>query len=103
MLPKKDDKFDQVITHLKTTELATMSSKYAQVRIKVVDCQLDAFRGITTLAPNVQASSSNTAVDARLDMGENSHINRHAFTGGLSDDPMLAMADGWESLIEWER
>jgi hypothetical protein len=102
VLPKKDDKFDRVVTHLKTTKLAEISSKYAQVRIQVVEHQLNAFRGIAAVVPNVQASSSNAAVNAGPIVAEDLHTNNYAFTGVLSDDPMLGMVDGWESSIQWE-
>jgi hypothetical protein len=100
--PKKDDKFDQVITHLKTTALAEMSVRYAQVRVRVVDYQLDAFSDIAVFVPNMQASISHTAVDAGSVIDENLHIDNYAFAGVLTDDPMLGMVNGWESSIEWE-
>jgi hypothetical protein len=102
VLPKKDDKFDQVITHLKTTKLAEISSKYAQVRIQVVNYQLNAFRGIAASVSNVQASSSLTTVDGNYFMDENLYINNYAFTGVPSDDPMLNIVDDWESSFQWE-
>jgi hypothetical protein len=102
VLPKKDDKLDQVITHLKTTALAEMSVRYAQVRVRVVDYQLDAFSGIAALGPNMQASFSHNALDVGFVMNENFHIDNYGFAGVLTDDPMLGMVNGWETSIEWE-
>lgn len=101
MLPKKDEKFNQVITHLRTTALAEISSRYAQVRIRVVEYQLEAFSGIVALVPNMEAGSSHTAVDAGSVMDENLHIDNYAFAGDFIDDPMLGMVNGWEPSFEW--
>jgi len=102
VLPKKDDKFDQVVAHLRTTALAEISSRYAQVRIEVIKYQLDAFSRIAAFVPPTQAGTFHTAVDAGSVMDEDLHIDNYPFAGVLIDDPMLSMVNGWEPPIEWD-
>lgn len=100
MLPKKYDKFDQVITHLKTTPLAEMSMRYAQVRTRVVDYQLSVFSGVEAFVPNMQAESSHTTLNTGPVMEDDLYIENYAFAGDLGDDPMLGMVNGWEPSME---
>ncbi|KAK4996035.1 hypothetical protein LTR66_004260 [Elasticomyces elasticus] len=95
VLPKKDDKFDQVVAHLRTTALAEVSSRYAQVRIEVIKYQLDAFSRIAAFVPNTRAGTFHTAVDAGSVMEEDWHNDNNAFAGVWIDDTMLGMVNGW--------
>ena len=102
MLPKKDDKFDEVITHLRTTSLPEMASKYAKLRARVVDHQLNVFSGIAASEPKVQAGSSDTTLTAGPVIHDNSYMEDYPFTGDLMDDPFFGMVDGWEPSMEWQ-
>ena len=101
MLPKKDDKFDQVITHLRSTSLPEMSLKYAKLRARLVDHQLDIFSGMTAFVPRVQAGSSYTTLAAGPAIYDNLYPENYPFTGDLIDDPMLGMVNGWGPSMEW--
>ncbi len=64
VLPKKDDKFDDVIAHLRTTPLASLSGKYSDLRTRIVDHQFNVFieaaNSTCRAYPGQPKSSSNT-------------------------------------------
>ena len=47
MLPKKGDKFNAVVQHLTSTPFMELAMQYTDLRIKVVDHQLNTFNAIT--------------------------------------------------------
>ena len=107
MLPKKDDKFKRVITHLKTTSLPQMSSKYSELRAQVVNYQLDVFSRTAAFVPSMQGGSLNTtlaampAIPVNSYTHDNSSFDNYAFTGDLMDDPMFGMVNDWDPPMEW--
>ena len=94
MLPKKDDKFDEIITQLRTTPSAEMSSRYTQIRIRVIDYRLKVFSGIATFVFSIQAGSSYTALIAGPVLNNNLYIRNYIFAGDLIDDPILDIING---------
>jgi len=53
ILPKKDEKFDQAIDHLRSTSIPALAQEYADLRVRVVDTQLAIFERMMLTMPKV--------------------------------------------------